>query len=107
MTGAAGYGLCLSAEEMAKIGLLCLQKGVFHNRRIVSEKWIEESTTARLRCSENINPQRELAAAVSAYFKPTVYDRIDFIRGQIEGNLCAEIDLDTAAGHRSCDKIWV
>lgn len=26
--GAAGYGLCLSAEEMSKIGLLCLKKGV-------------------------------------------------------------------------------
>ena len=26
--GAAGYGLCLFAEEMSKIGLLCLKKGV-------------------------------------------------------------------------------
>ena len=33
--GAAGYGLCLSAEEMSKIGLLCLKKGVFTNKLMV------------------------------------------------------------------------
>ena len=46
--GAAGYGLCLSADEMAKIGLLCLKKGIFNNKRIVSEKWLEESFMVRL-----------------------------------------------------------
>lgn len=116
--GTAGYGLCLSAEEMSKIGLLCLKKGVFHDKRIVSEKWLEESTMVRLCCSEKfrdmkygylwwiidenegsyaaigdsgnviyINPKKELAAAVSGYFKPTVFDRIDFIKGQIEEKL--------------------
>lgn len=100
---------------MSKIGLLCLQKGVFYNKRIVSEKWMEESTKVRLRCNEKfrdmmygylwwiidenegsyaaignsgnviyINPQKELAVAVSGYFKPTVFDRIDFIKEQIE-----------------------
>ena len=116
--GTAGYGLCLSAEEMSKIGLLCLKKGIFNNKRIVSEKWLEESTTVRLCCGEKfrdmkygymwwiidenegsyaaignsgnviyINPQKELVVAVSGYFKPTVFDRIDFIKGQIEGKL--------------------
>ena len=37
---------------MAKIGFLCLKKGVFHNKRIVSEKWLEESTKVRLCCGE-------------------------------------------------------
>ena len=46
----AEYGLCLSAEEMSKIGLLCLKKGVFNNRRIVSEKWLAESIAVRLHC---------------------------------------------------------
>lgn len=113
--GAAGFGLCLSAEEMSKIGLLCLKKGVFDNKRIVSEKWLEESTMVRLCCGEKfrdmkygylwwiidekegsyaaignsgnvifINPQKELVVEVSGYFKPTVFDRIDFIKGQIE-----------------------
>lgn len=112
---AAGYGLCLSADEMSKIGLLCLKKGAFHNKRIISEKWLEESTIVRLRCGKKfrdmkygylwwiidenegsyaaignsgnviyINPQKKLVVAVSSYFKPTVFDRIDFIKGQIE-----------------------
>lgn len=37
---------------MAKIGFFCLKKGVFHNKRIVSEKWLEESTKVRLCCGE-------------------------------------------------------
>lgn len=113
--GAAGYGLCLSAEEMSKIGLLCLKMGVFNNRRIVSEKWLAESTAVKLHCDKKfrnmkydylwwiidenvgsyaaignsgnviyINPQKELVVAVSSYFKPTVFDRIDFIKEQIE-----------------------
>lgn len=116
--GAAGYGLCLSAEEMSKIGLLCLQKGVFNNKRIVSEKWIEESTKVRLCCDGNfrdmkygylwwiidenvgsyaaignsgnviyINPKKDLVVAVSGYFKPTVFDRIDFIKKEIEAKI--------------------
>ena len=125
--GAAGYGLCLSAEEMSKIGLLCLKKGVFYNKRIVSEKWLEESTKVRLCCGEKfcdmkygylwwiidekegsyaaignsgnviyINSKKELVVAVSGYFKPTVFDRIDFIKEQIEekiaGNsLCSNL----------------
>ncbi|HBQ73597.1 MAG TPA: serine hydrolase, partial [Erysipelotrichaceae bacterium] len=31
-----------------------------------------------------INPQKKLVVAVSSYFKPTVFDQIDFIKGQIE-----------------------
>ena len=116
-----GYGLCLSAEEMSKVGLLCLKKGIFNNKRIVSEKWLEESTMVRLCCGEKfrgmkygylwwiidenegsyaaignsgnviyINPQKELVVAVSGYFKPTVFDRIDFIKGQIEEKLLGE-----------------
>lgn len=32
-----GYGLCMSAEEMCRIGQLCLQKGVY-NRRVRSHR---------------------------------------------------------------------
>ena len=34
--GTPGYGLCMSAEDMAKIGLLCLNKGRFNNKQIIS-----------------------------------------------------------------------
>lgn len=43
--GTAGYGLCLSARDMAKIGLLCLNGGECGGRRIVSREWIKAMTT--------------------------------------------------------------
>ena len=45
--GTPGYGLCMSAEDMAKIGLLCLNKGIYGGKRILSASWIEEMTTPR------------------------------------------------------------
>lgn len=50
--GTAGYGLCFSAEDMAKIGQLCLQKGEYGGKRIVSAKWLEEITTPYQNCGE-------------------------------------------------------
>ena len=108
--GTPGYGLCMSAADMAKIGLLCLQNGTYAGRRIVSEAWIAEMTAPRavendlfrgmsygylwwiIHPNRNIyaaignsgnviyvNPQKNVVAAVASYFKPTVFDRVDFI----------------------------
>ena len=113
--GTPGYGLCMSAEDMAKIGLLCLNKGVYDNKQIVSSEWIEEMTRPRtvesnyfrgmaygylwwiidrekniyaaIGNSGNviyINPEKNIVISVSSYFKPTVFDRVDFIREHIE-----------------------
>ena len=113
--GTPGYGLCMSAEDMAKIGLMCLNKGIFDNKRIVSDQWIEEMTSPRAVESKHfrgmdygylwwiidresniyaaignsgnviyINPEKNVVVAVSSYFKPTVFDRVDFIREYIE-----------------------
>ena len=40
-----GYGLCMSASDMAKLGQLCLQNGAWNNEQIVSSKWIKEMLT--------------------------------------------------------------
>ena len=45
--GTPGYGLCMSAEEMAKIGLLCLNGGMYNGRQIVPSEWIGEMTRPR------------------------------------------------------------
>lgn len=50
--GAAGYGLCLCAEDMAKIGQLCLDGGVCHGKRVISSDWIAQSTRPRRQCDE-------------------------------------------------------
>ena len=117
--GTPGYGLCMSAEDMAKIGQLCLNKGVYNGKRIVSSSWIEEMTTPRvienqiwqgmeygylwwildrkkniyaaLGNSGNviyINPEKNIVIAISSYFKPTVMDRVNFIKEYIEPFVC-------------------
>lgn len=113
--GTAGYGLCLSAEDMAKIGQLCLDKGCYHKKQIVSPKWIDEMTRplrvtgqkfrnmkygylwwiideekniyAAIGNSGNviyIDPENRLVISVTSYFKPTVFDRIDFIEEKVK-----------------------
>ena len=113
--GTPGYGLCMSAEDMAKIGLLCLNKGRYDNKQIVSSKWIEEMTRSRTVENSNfrgmeygylwwiidskkkiyaaignsgnviyINPEKNIVISVSSYFKPTIFDRVDFIQEYVE-----------------------
>ena len=113
--GTPGYGLCMSAEDMAKIGLLCLNKGVYDNKQIISSSWVEEMTKSRTVESNNfrgmeygylwwiidrekniyaaignsgnviyINPEKNIVISVSSYFKPTVFDRVDFIQEHME-----------------------
>lgn len=112
--GTPGYGLCMSAADMAKIGQLCLNNGMWDGNRIISEKWISDMTSPRevesslfrgmqygflwwiIHPDKNIyaaignsgnviyvNPVENFVVAVSSYFKPTVFDRVDFIEDVI------------------------
>ena len=51
-TVTAGWGLCLSAEDMAKIGVLILNSGEYDNKRIISTNWIDEMTAPRIALGE-------------------------------------------------------
>lgn len=51
-TVTAGWGLCLSAEDMAKIGVLILNSGEYDNKRIISTNWIKEMTAPRIALGE-------------------------------------------------------
>ena len=44
-----GWGLFLCAEDMAKLGQLYLQRGKWNGQQLVSEYWIEISTTRHLK----------------------------------------------------------
>ncbi len=47
-----GWGLGLTTKDMAKIGQLYLQKGLWNGNRLVPEKWIEEATAVQTKkCS--------------------------------------------------------
>ena len=108
--GTPGYGLCMSAADMAKIGQLCLNNGTWDGQQIISGEWLSAMTRPRtveskyfrgmqygylwwiIHPEENIyaaignsgnviyvNHGRNITAAVSSFFKPTVFDRVDFI----------------------------
>lgn len=108
--GTPGYGLCMSASDMVKIGQLCLNRGLWNGNRILSEEWITAMTNPRVVESNSfrgmqygylwwiihpeknayaaignsgnviyVNPEENFSAAISSYFKPTVFDRVDFI----------------------------
>ena len=51
-TVTAGWGLCLSARDMAKLGELVLNSGLYSGKRIVSESYIHEMTAPRLKLGE-------------------------------------------------------
>ena len=109
----------MSAEDMAKIGLLCLNKGSYDKKQIISSAWIEEMTRPRIVESDHfrgmeygylwwiidrkkniyaaignsgnviyVNPEKHIVIAVSSYFKPTIFDRVDFIREYVEPLVC-------------------
>ena len=113
--GTPGYGLCMSAEDMARIGLLCLNNGKYEGKQIVSENWIKEMIRPRTVESKYfrgmdygylwwiidrdkniyaaignsgnviyVNPDKNIVIAVASYFKPTIFDRVDFIQEYIE-----------------------
>ena len=74
--GTPGYGLCMSASDMAKLGQLCLQNGAWNGKQIVSSKWIAEMLTPRTIEGGRFNgmnygylwwsvhPEREIYAAI-------------------------------------------
>ena len=114
----AGWGLSLSAYEMAQIGLLVLNKGLYNNVRVISEEYIKEMTKSYVSLDYKfgnqdygylwwlphrneeviaaigdggnviyINRKYNIVVAVTGYFKPMVFDRIEYIEKNIVESL--------------------
>ncbi len=49
-----GWGIYLSPESWAKLGYLMLSGGSFFGKRVLSEKWVEESTLSHAETSETL-----------------------------------------------------
>lgn len=105
----ASWGLFLTPREMALIGQLCLQNGVWNGKRIVSADWIAQSTREQSRW-ENLaygylwwvldadrfaalgdggnviygNRNNNMVIAIASLFAPDVKDRIEWIQTQVE-----------------------
>ena len=109
-TNAAAWGLTLSAMDMAKIGQLFLNGGTWMGERIVSERWVKESTQEHSRwkrhnlpygylwwIGENgfaamgdggnlifVNRKKNLVVSIVSKFKARSKDRIQFVEDYIE-----------------------
>lgn len=106
----AGWGLTLSARDMAKIGQLYLQRGRWKNLQLVSSAWIEESIQIHSEWKElgltygylwwvfedgfcamgdggnviYVNDKKHMVIAITSLFEPDVTDRLDLIKGVLE-----------------------
>ena len=110
---AAGWGLTLSPVDMAKIGQLYINKGVWNNNKIVSSSWVEESLQSHIKWWRNrinsgylwwvldakertyaalgdggnviyLNMSKNLVVSIAAIYKGKAKDRIKFIKKYIE-----------------------
>lgn len=109
----AGWGLTLSPMDMAKIGQLYLNGGIWNGKQLVSKKWIDDSTKEHSRWKKNdlrygylwwiideeehsfaalgdggnaiyINPKNNMVVSITSLFIPKVKDRIELIKKYIE-----------------------
>lgn len=109
----AAWGLTLRAVDMAKIGQLLLNGGIWNGKRIVSERWVAESTSEQSRWKQRnlpygylwwvsnnkepgyaamgdggniiyVNTERNLVVAIASIFAPRAKDRIELIKKYIE-----------------------
>ena len=110
----AGWGLSLSAYEMAQIGILVLNNGIYNNKRVISENYLNEMTKSYASLDYKfgnqdygylwwlphrksdviaaigdggnviyINKKYNIVVSVTGYFKPMVFDRIEYIEKNI------------------------
>ena len=108
----AGWGLNLAPMDMAKIGQLYLNGGVWNGQQIVSESWVKESTTEHSRWKKlnlpygylwwigedgdgfaamgdggniiYVSRDQKMVVAITSLFNPRAKDRIDFIKEYVE-----------------------
>lgn len=106
----AGWGLTLSARDMAKIGQLYLDGGLWEGKQIVSKEWINQSTREHSRWQEldlpygylwwledqgysamgdggnviYVNKSQKLVVSIAAFFHPQAKDSIALIQKYIE-----------------------
>lgn len=107
----AGWGLTLTPMDMAKVGQLYLDGGVWNDKQIVPEWWIDESTKEHSRWGRlsygylwwiidekehiysalgdggnviYVNTKKKMVVSIASLFMPRAKDRIKLIKEYIE-----------------------
>lgn len=110
---AGGWGLTLTARDMASIGQLYLDGGIWNGEQIVSSEWVKESTTEQSRWEKQglsygylwwlgsgqdcgyaamgdggnviyVNTDKKLTVSILSAFKRNAKDRMEFIQKYVE-----------------------
>ena len=107
----AGWGLCLTPREMANIGQLYLDSGMWNGKQIISPQWISESTKEHSRWNRllygylwwiiddkehiyaalgdggnviYVNTKKKIVVSIASLFITRARDRIELIKEYIE-----------------------
>lgn len=108
----ASWGLLLTPTDMAKIGQLYLNGGIWDSKQIVSARWIAENTREHSRCIQwgnlaygylwwiidgdsyaalgdggnviYVNTKKKMVISIASLFVPDAKDRIELIKKYIE-----------------------
>lgn len=67
-----GYGLDLTTEDIARFGQLYLQKGVWQEKRILPESWIDEATAWHI--ENGTNPDSDWEQGYGYFFQQSRHD---------------------------------
>ena len=51
-----GWGMFLRIEDMAKLGLLYLQKGKYNGKQILPEEWVDDATSSHVETGKESSP---------------------------------------------------
>jgi len=64
-----GWGLRLKTEDLAKLGQLYLQKGIWNGKQILSSEWVEEATSLKIHQNPELTDEQRasLNDAVQGY----------------------------------------
>lgn len=107
----AGWGLALTTRDMAKVGQLYLNKGIWEGKEILSADWIEDSVKEHSKWGDfsygylwwiirdqqkecfaaigdggniiYVDPEEKWVIAISSWFMPRPKDRVKFIREEL------------------------
>lgn len=107
----AGWGLTLTAMELAKLGQLYLSKGNWNGNQLLSAAWIEESTREHSRSTQlnlaygylwwvgedhsfaamgdsgnviYVNTEKQMVVSITSLYMQEAKDRMDFIKKYVE-----------------------
>jgi CubicO group peptidase (beta-lactamase class C family) len=108
-----GFGLRLRTEDLARLGQLYLQKGVWGGQRLLSAEWIEAATSLQVETGPELNPNPDWLQGYGYQFWRGQHDsfRADGAFGQFcivvpAADLVVAITAGIGPMHLAAESLW-